>query len=216
MKIRKDIIAIGILFLAATAAYIIGSSIIDSALNGSKGIFKANIFQIKTAIFFEFINSAAAASIGVLLFSIIKRYNETIALAYVVSRTIESVLLMVGSLSVLLLPMLNSHTTHSMGQSILVYKELFFYMAMLSLAIGGTLFCYLLYKKSLIPPILSCLGIVGYIALFLSGLFGIFGAKTVSTLFFIPGAIFEIAFPIWLFMKGLPIDITDNNLTKEN
>ena len=69
------------------------------------------------------------------------------------------------------------------------------------LGFGSLPFCYLLYATKLAPKLMSLLGFVGYVALFSWGLLEItnMGAPTIL---FIPGALFEIAFPLWLIAKG--------------
>ncbi len=47
------------------------------------------------------INSAAVIAIAVVLFPILKKHNEALALGYVASRIIESVILIVGHISLL-------------------------------------------------------------------------------------------------------------------
>ena len=136
----------------------------------------------------EFINSAAVVGIGLLLFLILRRYSEGMALGYAGSRIIESVLLLVGALSALLLLTLRWH-------------DLTFQMAMIALGVGSLLLCYVLYKFRLVPRAISVLGFVGYIAIFAYGLLEIFG-QNIGLVLFAPGAIFEIAFPLWLIVKG--------------
>ena len=136
----------------------------------------------------EFINSAAVVCIGVLLFPILRRYSEGMALGYAGARIIESVLLIVGALSALLLLTLRWH-------------ELTFEVAMIALGAGSLLLCYILYTAKLVPRAISVLGFVGYIALFVWGWSEIFGLN-IGLVLFIPGAIFEIVFPLWLIIKG--------------
>ena len=136
----------------------------------------------------EFINSAAVVSIAVLLFPILRRYSEGMALGYAGSRIIESVLLLVGALSALLLLTLRWH-------------DLTFQMAMIALGAGSLLLCYILYTAKLVPRAISVLGFVGYIALFVYALSEILGLN-IGLVLFIPGAIFEIVFPLWLIVKG--------------
>jgi Domain of unknown function (DUF4386) len=165
--------------------------LIASALEPSDGLLNPNNTQIGIGVLLEFINSAAVIGIGVLLFPVLRRYSEGMALGYAGSRIIESVLLAVGALSALLLLTLRWH-------------DLTFQMAMIALGVGSILLCYVLYKFRLVPRAISVLGFVGYIAIFAYGLLEIFAQNIgfIGSVLFAPGAIFEIAFPLWLIVKG--------------
>jgi hypothetical protein len=185
---RKIAIAVGVLFFTATISYGVGNALIASALEAQDDLSSPNIAQIRIGVLLEFINSAAVVGIGVLLFPILRRYSEGMALGYAGSRIIESVLLLMGALSALLLLTLR-------------WYDLAFQMAMIALGAGSLLLCYILYKNRLVPRVISVLGFVGYIALFAYGWSEIFG-QNIGLVLFIPGAIFEIVFPLWLIVKG--------------
>ncbi|NOU75565.1 DUF4386 family protein [Paenibacillus sp. LMG 31458] len=89
---KKTARIVGILFLAATAAYILGNGLIESILNDPD--FLNNVYLNKTQVIIgmllELINSAAVVGIAIMLFPILKKYNETIALGYVAFRVIEA------------------------------------------------------------------------------------------------------------------------------
>ena len=188
---RKIAIAVGVLFFAATLSYGVGSALITSALATPDDLLNPNNTQIGIGVLLEFINSAAVVGIGLLLFLILRRYSEGMALGYAGSMIIESVLLLVGALSALLLQTLSWH-------------DLTFQMAMIALGVGSILLCYVLYKFRLVPRAISVLGFVGYIAIFAYGLLEIFAQNIgfIGSVLFAPGAIFEIAFPLWLIVKG--------------
>jgi hypothetical protein len=192
MRTNRGIaIVVGVLFFAATISYAVGNALITSALKAPDVLSNPNFAQIRIGVLLEFINSAAVVGIGVLLFLILRRYSEGMALGYAGSRIIESVLLLVGALSALLLLTLRWH-------------DLTFQMAMIALGVGSILLCYVLYKFRLVPRALSVLGFVGYIAIFAYGLLEIFAQNIgfIGSVLFAPGAIFEIAFPLWLIVKG--------------
>ncbi len=97
---RKIAIIVGILFITATVASVLEYIVIlppildatDYLVNVS-----ANANQWIIGMLFYLINCAAVVGIAVLLFPILKKHNEALALGYVGSRIIESVILIVGS-----------------------------------------------------------------------------------------------------------------------
>lgn len=165
---------IGALFLVATVAYGFGSAVItDMPVVGA---------------LLEFVDVIAVIAIGVLFYPILKSYSVPIARTYLGTRIFEAVLLSVSIVSLLFV-------------SVLWYDRSF-QIAMLFLGLGSLPFVHLLYRTKLIPRSISVLGFIGYTALVLWALLELAGYATGFTLF-VPGALFEIIFPIWLIVKGL-------------
>jgi len=73
-------------------------------------------------------------------------------------------------------------------------------------ALGGLIFSYLLYLSKLIPRYLSGLGIIGYAILFLGVTLNMFSLININggagMLIYLPGGLFELFLPLWLFVKG--------------
>ncbi len=84
---------------------------------------------------------------------------------------------------------------------------------MIALGLGSLPFCYLLYRARLIPRSLSVLGLIGYAALFIGGLVGLFGLN-LSMMHFLPGGIFELVLPIWLIVKGFTASTSTSESAK--
>jgi len=73
--------------------------------------------------------------------------------------------------------------------------------AMIVLGFGSVLFCGLLYQYSLIPKPLALWGIIGYFCLLAGAVLELLGYPY-GLLFSIPGGLFELFLPFWLFLKG--------------
>jgi hypothetical protein len=94
-----------------------------------------------------------------------------------------------------------SVTVESITEFSIYLRSTAFNMAMLALSIGSIFLCYLFLVHRLIPRILTIVGLVGYVCLLANTVVGMFGVDA-GMLLFIPGALFELAFPVWLFIKG--------------
>lgn len=90
-----------------------------------------------------------------------------------------------------------------------------FDFAMLALGLGSLMFCYLLYQSKLVPRFLSVIGLIGYAALAASSGLGFFGLD-MRMILYLPGAIFELLFPIWLIVKGFNENATYSGALDEN
>ena len=197
---RRSEIIIGLLFLVATASYMLGSGLIESVLQGTNTI-SINKDGVKIGVLLEIINSAAVVGIASLIFPILRRYSESMSLIYVSSRIVESVLLLICAIGPLLLISFNQVEAQQFNSMIILLNQYLFQVAMLSLSAGSIFLCYVLYKNKLIPPTLSILGLIGYLFLLASSLLAIIGYEGTAYLY-IPGALFEVIFPLWLMIKG--------------
>ena len=210
---------VGVLMLGATIAFMLGSGLIEAILNAPDSL--ANVYQNQTqlamGVLLEYVDAAAVVGIGVVIFPILKKHDETIALGYASTRVIECAILIVSGISLLsLIPLSqeyvqagtpNASYFQTMGASFTAVGGLAFQIAMIALAVGSLPFCYLLYRSNLIPQTISILGFVGYTMLLTSGLLEIFGYST-GMIFYLPGALFELAFPIWLLVKGFDASVS--------
>lgn len=197
---RRSEIIMGLLFLIATASYMLGSGLIESVLQGTNTI-NINNSQVRIGVLLELINSAAVVGIAALIFPILRRYSESMMLIYVSSRIVESVLLLICAIGPLLLISFNQVEAQQFNLLITLLDKYLFQVAMLSLSAGSIFLCWVLYKNKLIPRILSILGLIGYLLLLVSALLAIIGYEGTDYLY-IPGALFEIIFPFWLMIKG--------------
>lgn len=206
------------LFLISTSSYMMASSFIGE-LFGSPNyleLFYANKHSVITAVLLEFINSAAVVGIAVVIYPIIKQYNERIALGYVAFRLIEAVMLLIGAVALLSMMRLskelvettinNVEHLHTMATILRAERYYDFQMGMIPLAICGFILCITFYQYRLIPRLLSVLGLLGYFALLLKILFDFFDVNLGGQLLYIPGALFELFLPLWLIVKGFHLD----------
>jgi len=201
------------LFLIATATYIFGSGLLDSILNAPDYLSHVSPkrAQVVLGVLLQYGDAAAVAAIGIVLFPILRKHNEVIALGYAGTRIIECLLLIgagIGSLSLIKLSQgfiqagsPESSSFQELGNLVVAQSGLAFQVAMIALGLGSMPFCYLLYRSRLIPRAMAVLGFVGYAALFIGGVFELFGLN-LSMVHYLPGGLFELVLPIWLIVKG--------------
>ncbi|MBE0662763.1 MAG: DUF4386 domain-containing protein [Bacteroidales bacterium] len=207
MKSTKKIaVIVGLLFLVSTLTFMIGSNLIQSFFIDET----QNKFPLILGVILEIICGVAVVGIGVLMFPILKLFNKRIALGYVIFRVIECTIIIVGGIYLL-----------SLLEFMWKYEMIIFVFT----ALGGLIFSYLLYLSILVPRYLSGLGIIGYIMLFLGVVLDMFSIFNINDgagmLVYLPGGLFELFFPIWLFIKGFSssaivsaYDKIENNIKK--
>ena len=170
------------------------------------------------------------ANVGtaVVLYPIVKRQNEIVALAFVTERVLESVAIMVGFFSLLAAVTLRQGGAGAggadaavrviAGKSLVAVHDWTFLLGPGFLdGLGtGLMLGYLMYKSGLMPRGLALLGLIGGPLLMASGiavLFGVFKAGSAGQgIATIPEILWELSVGIYLTVKGFkPSPITSGH-----
>lgn len=204
---------VGILFFSAIAFYGIGSFFIEPILQAN-GFVSDDVHtrgKLITGAILMLLNSVVVVCIATLMYPEIEKYSKVIAVSYLASRLIESVLLSIGVIGILTIITLSYAISPAAIQQqeyiriigiFLVKINYFSYqVAMIFLGIGSMAFCFALFGLRLIPRILSAFGFLGYAALVVGASAEIYG-YSIGLLLSIPGGIFELVFATWLIYKG--------------
>ena len=210
-QIRQTEKIVGILFILATATYMSASIILGNLYdmpNYLKHIYP-NKIQLIFAFFLEFINNMAVLGMGILLYRILKFHNENSALWYLITRITECIILIISGLGLLILLPISQEFIKTeksnlqiLGKIAREWHFVTFEVALFFTGISGLILSFLLYAKKLVSTIISIFGIIGYTLIFGKSVADIFGYET-GTILYMPGAIFELVFPIYLIVKGL-------------
>lgn len=184
---RKIAVIVGVLFLTATITYYTGSGLIRSFFIDEN----PNKTSLVIGVLLEIADGVAVIGIGVLMFPILKMFNKRLALGYVIFRIIECAIIIAAGIYML-----------SLLKLMWKYEMIIF----LFTGLGGLIFSYILYESKLIPRLLSALGVIGYAMLSVGVLLDLLGYFYMNTdagmLLYIPGGLFELFLPAWLFIKG--------------
>ncbi len=176
----------------------------------------ANKTQLIIGVLLILINCAAVVVIPFMLFPIFKKHNEALALGYLGSRIIESVILIVGDISLLSLLTLSQEYVQAaapdasnfqtLGTLLLSVNDWSWLLgAEIIFSLTALILNYLLYQSKLIPRFISVWGLIGATLLFAAGLLGMFGLSLSSPISFflmLPIALNEMVLAVWLIGKG--------------
>ena len=169
----------------------------------------------------EMIVALAGIGTAVVLYPVVKRQNEGVALGFVGSRTLEAATIFAGVaclLSVVTLRQTGAGadalvTGHAL---VTLYNRTFLIGQGFIPAVNALLLGSLLYQSRLVPRILPLVGFIGAAVLVASDigtLFGLWGQfSAVAALATLPIALWEFSLGIWLVVKGFrpsPILLTD-------
>jgi len=171
---KKTAIIAGVLFITATATYMLGSGFLEPILNAPDYLINvsANQNQVLIGMLLELVNCVAVVGIPVMLFPIFKKHNEALALGYVGFRIIESVIVIVGSISLLSLLSLSQEfvkagapdASHflTLGTLLLAARDWTILLGVnIVFPLDALILNYILYRSKLIPRWLSGWGLIG-------------------------------------------------------
>jgi hypothetical protein len=173
----------------------------------------------------EIIVALAGISTAVVLFPVLKKQNDSVALGLVAARILESGTIFVGValiLSIVTLRQVGAGadalvTSHAL---ITLYDRIFLLGQSFMPAVCDLLLGVLLYKARLVPRALSLIGIIGAPILvggYIAVLFGLIGQHAPSTaLAAIPVALFEFSLGVYLVVKGFKPSAITHGYAKTN
>ena len=166
----------------------------------------------------EIIVALAGFGTAVVLFPVLKKQNETLALGLVAARVLESSTIFLGVAFLFSIVTLRQEgagadalvSSHTLA---ILYDRIFLLGQSFMPAVCDLLLGYLLYKSRLVPRALSVIGLVGgplLIVGYLAVLFGLVGQRDLlAGLSALPVALFEFSLGIYLTIKGFkPTPIT--------
>ncbi len=173
----------------------------------------------------EVILMVANVGIAVVLYPVVKRQNEILALGYVTARVLEAAATMVSIFSVMSVVTLrqafagaagaDAASLVPLGSALVAFHDATFLLGPGFLApLGnGILLGYLMYRSGLVPRGMAMLGLIGgplLIASFVAVLFGVYEQVSLpSAIATIPEFFWELSLGIYLIVKGFkPSPIT--------
>ncbi|MBE0517979.1 MAG: DUF4386 domain-containing protein [Thermoplasmata archaeon] len=215
---RKTAMIVGVLFLVATIAGLIGAIFIGPITDDPDYLVNTSAHETEVALgaLFTLIMGAAIVGIAVMIFPILKSVNEGLALAYVGFRTLECVILIVVTMSFLSLltlsqeyvgaEALDATSFETQGAILLAQQEWSNVPADIVFGLGCLMVYYLLYQSKLVPRPLSAWGFIGGTLMLVTAVLGAFGVisflDTPSILLNLPIAVLEMVLAVWLIVKG--------------
>lgn len=205
----------GVLFVITFVSAITGAALYTPALTDPGYVLgPGSDTMVRWGAVCEIVLAIANIGTAVVLFPILRRVNESVALGYVAARVMESALIGVGILSVLSIVTLRESGGTDEGallvaaRSLVAVHDWTFLLGPGFLAGfgNGLLLGYLMYRSGLVPRGMALVGLIGGPLLCLSGiavLFGWYAQDSVwSGLATLPEIVWEGFLGIWLIVKG--------------
>lgn len=170
-----------------------------------------NVGLMRAYILVDMVTAMGIVFLGVMLFVVLRKQNETMARVAMSLYILEATLLAASRLAAFwLLRMSEEYVAggqpaylQTMGN--LALESMDFVgvtLHMLVFGVGGLLFYLLLYQSRLIPRVLSLWGLIATIPMLVGTVVAIFGYE-VPTAVYVPYVPFEFVVGLWILVKGL-------------
>jgi hypothetical protein len=210
-------LVVGTLFLVATVAGVIGLSLQKSVVGGGDYLTAASAHsgRLATGVLLQLVMGAAVVSIAVVIYPVLRRGTERLAMGYIVARTLEAVVYVVGATGLLTLTSVSERYVAAndgtrfaaLGELIMAERDWAGH-AILDAAVfsvGALVLNAALYRSRLVPRWLSLWGLAGAAAYLAAGLLVMYGLEPLSAAQVVleaPLGLQELALAVWLIVKG--------------
>ncbi|HSR20834.1 MAG TPA: DUF4386 domain-containing protein [Anaerolineales bacterium] len=214
---RSTATIVGVLYIVGTVAGVLSVVFTGPTVNAPDVLRQVSATrpQIVVGGLFVLLMGFALALIPVLVFPILKRYNEPLALGYVVFRgALETAMYIVTAISLLLLIPLSQEylnagapaASHFQTLSALLRSLGELPLLVVVFSLGALIFYYLLYQSQLVPRWISVWGFIAIALHLATGLLIILGLQTsfdtANSIMNLPIFLQEMVMAVWLIVKG--------------
>jgi hypothetical protein len=211
---RKTALIVGFLFITALVSSMLSGVFIGSIDDPDYlNAVSTNENQLLLGVLFQLILTASVVAIPIIMFPVLKKHKDSLALGYVVARIFEGFFDVVIAMSLLLLLTLSREFVEAgapaaphfktSGALLLAVRDWSSILENIPFCLGALIFYYLLYRLMLVPRWLSVWGLLGA-ALFLATVpFRMFSLLPPSALVLaVPLILNELVLALWLIVKG--------------
>jgi hypothetical protein len=175
----------------------------------------------------DVVNALACIGTAVVLFPVLKRQNETLALGFVTSRVLEAAIICTGVVSLLAVvtlrqdlagaPGTDADSLVTVGAALVAIRDWTFLLGPgVMAAVNALLLGTLMYRSGLVPRAIPLMGLIGAPLLLSAQLGMVFGVNDQVSLWsaiaLAPIFFWELSLGVWLVVKGFrPSPITGGN-----
>ena len=209
---RTAAAAAGVLFVVADVAAIVGGLLLEGPLTRSDALARiaGSEGRVATGVLLELVLALSVAGIGVLLYPVLRRRHEALALGYVAARLLESVLLLAAATSALVFLTLGQDQGREglvpLGDALMAGRDRTLLLGgLVLLGVSTVILNSLLLRGKLVPAWLAYWGLAGGVLVFVRGLLELYGLEPglADVVLTAPVAVYELALAARLIARGL-------------
>jgi hypothetical protein len=216
---RKTAITVGVLYIIGTVTGVLSLLLTQPLLDARASLLTiaAQGNQIRLGALLVFMMGIALAMVPVMMYPILKKQNEVLALGYVVFRGgLETFTYIAGAIFLLLLASFSQVAVQSeaagavnvqaMGTVFQQAVEICTTMTEIVFPLGALMFYAVLYQANLLPRWISGWGLVAAILYEAGGILHLFAltgqTSTILLILVLPMGVQEMVMAVWLIVKG--------------
>ncbi len=216
---------VGFLFIVAMIA---GVFSVAPAIDSTKYLIEAttNSNQVIVASVFQFIMSLSYIAIAILLYPIIKKFGNSLAIGFLSLRIIAATLMIFGTILLLSILSLSQESTNYLSQNnsdlevlgnvLKSTRDYVNHIFMVLILCASNIMLYiLLIKSKLVPKWISVWGLIGAVLSIIASFLVLFQVIEIITTKYIalnvPTALLELILGIWLIVKGFDKRVLETN-----
>ena len=214
---RRNAAIVGVLFLLGYVGVFLGSACYAPVLDAPDYLSEVYPSRTKviTGMMIELVNDLAVLGIGVLLFPVLRKWGQSLALGYFAIRLLEATVLIVSKISLLsLIPLSQAYIAagtpdmsyfQALGTVALAQREWATVIQVVAFILGALTLYGALYRSKLVPRFLSVWGLIAVVALAVANMLDIPDPAQgfePAMLLFAPIFLSEILLAVWLIVKG--------------
>jgi len=215
---RKTAIIVGVLYIIGTVAGILCKVLTGFVQDNPDLLIKvsANENQIIIGALVLLVMGLALAMVPVMMFPILKKQSEALALGYVVFRgaleTVTTIAMVIGFLFLTVLSQQyiagapDGSYLQTLGTLLLKGNDTISNISQIVFPLGALIFYFLLYQSKLIPRWISGWGLIAAILWIAATFLAIFGLispwSTTQVVLALPIGLQEMVMAVWLIIKG--------------
>jgi hypothetical protein len=171
---RKNAMIVGVLFILAAVTAIIGLALYGPILHDPDYVIKgsANETQVIWGALLETILAFSVVGISIMMYPILKKHNESMAIGYVCFRLLEATIIIFGIISLLSIVTLSQVFAKAVAPNVpsfltagtllvAVHDWTFLFGPNVALGPSTLMMSYILYRSKLVPRFIAVLGIIG-------------------------------------------------------
>ena len=203
----------GLFIIALVSSLLSGNFLVSLTTPNYLVAASANESQVLIGVLLLVILTASVVSIPIVMFPILKKHNDRLALGYISARIFEGFCDAIIAISPLLLVTLSREFVsagapvasyfQTAGTLLLSLSDWISVLENIPYCLGALIFSYLLYQLKLVPRWLSIWGLIGAIVLLARVPLSMFVFDPLSTaILAIPIIVNELVIAGWLIVKG--------------
>ena len=210
---RKTATTVGVIYVMGMVVGIGGNMLVQSIVGVPDYLaaLGSNSMLLAIGAMLWLLAAAGDAAHGVLMFPVLNRHSQRIAVGYVGARVMDAVFVAIMVLFILFqIPLASEYVKadasnaaflQSLG-SVFTQAQLYAYhFGMLTVGCAGLMLNYAFYRARLVPRALGIWGLVGYAIILCGSALEIMGFN-LNLLHTLPGGLWELFVGVWLIVKG--------------